>query len=122
LILGLVSCEQHVATRNLDVVNRLQKAVQEGERREVSIKEVESILGQPAESRREKRPREVTVHDDVVLNIYNVDGRKMLATFVDGRLTGPVVPLDASAAPSAVAPDPVPRAAAPLPPSGKLNP
>jgi hypothetical protein len=95
--MAVVACEQQVAQRQVDVIHRAVDSAKSGERGEVSLKEVESIMGQPAESHREKRPRQVTVHEEVVRNIYRVDGKKMTATFVDGRLTGPLQAVDVAA-------------------------
>lgn len=81
LVLGLSACGPRVANRNIDALN-----AQIDSGRTLSIKEVESILGQP--TRQETRHIEQqTVRDlPVVRYAYVQDGQEVELHFIDGKL------------------------------------
>ncbi|MEI8342135.1 MAG: hypothetical protein WCH43_11470 [Verrucomicrobiota bacterium] len=72
----LAGCEQHISEANLKQI-----------RPEMSPKEVESIMGQPA--RIEKFQMEVQTHKPVLDGVryyYEKDGKTIALHFVDGKL------------------------------------
>ena len=81
LILGLSACGPRVTNRNIDALN-----AQIDSGRTLSIKEVESILGQP--TRKEARHIEQqTVRElPLVRYAYAQDGQEVELHFIDGKL------------------------------------
>ena len=91
-MLVLTGCERRISSANIEVANRQQEIaatrtshsaqVQEG----LSLKEVESILGQPARVEKEKRPILVQKNLEVTRWYYQQDGKTIELLFVDGNL------------------------------------
>jgi hypothetical protein len=89
-------CERRLSSANIEVANRQQEIaakrtsrsaqVKEG----LALKEVESILGQPARVETEKRPILVQKNLEVTHWYYEQDGRTVELVFVDGNLQGKI--------------------------------
>jgi len=91
-MLVLTGCERRISAANIEVANRQQELaakrlsrsaqVKEG----LTLKEVESILGQPARVDAEKRPILVQKNLELTRWYYEQDGRTIELLFVDGNL------------------------------------
>src|SRR5882672_2338674 len=100
LILVMTGCERHISSVNIDAANRLQenaakkasRLAQAGEG--LTLKEVESILGQPARVETEKRPILVQKNLEVTHWYYEQDGKTVELVFVDGNLQGTIPTFD----------------------------
>ena len=113
-MLVFTGCERRLSSANIEVANRQQEIaakrtsrnaqVKEG----LALKEVESILGQPARVETEKRPILVQKNLEVTRWFYEQDGKTLELVFVDGNLQGKIPSLDTSgsqiATPNVVAP------------------
>ena len=113
-MLVFTGCERRLSSANIEVANRQQEIaakrtsrnaqVKEG----LALKEVESILGQPARVETEKRPILVQKNLEVTRWFYEQDGKTLELVFVDGNLQGKIPSLDESgsqiATPKVVAP------------------
>ncbi len=96
LTLVFTGCEQRVSPENVDVVNRQQDVarkktskiaqVSEG----LSMKEVESILGEPKATKQGKISREVVRDFNLTTWVYEQDGKQVELSFIDGKLQGRV--------------------------------
>ena len=96
LTLVFTGCEQRVAPGNVDVVNRQQESaskktskiaqVTEG----LSMKEVESILGQPKTTKQGKISKEILRDFNLTTWTYEQDGQQVELSFIDGKLQGRV--------------------------------
>ncbi len=94
--LVFTGCEQRVSPDNLDVVNRQQDVarkktskiaqVTEG----LSMKEVESILGEPKATKQGRVSKEVVRDFNLTTWIYEQDGQQVELSFIDGKLQGRV--------------------------------
>ncbi|MEP6673328.1 MAG: hypothetical protein ABJF10_29525 [Chthoniobacter sp.] len=86
LVLGLSACGPRLADRNIDAVNRLYEQAEKSGK-EVTIKEVESVLGQP--TRMETYPIEMqrTRELPIVRYYYQENGRTIVLHFVDNKLS-----------------------------------
>ncbi len=92
LLLVFTGCEQRVSPGNIEVVNRQQDAarkktskvaeVTEG----LSMKEVESILGQPKTVKQGKITKEVMRDFNLTTWFYEQDGQQVELSFIDGKL------------------------------------
>ena len=99
----LTGCERRLSSANIEIANRQQEIaakrtsrnaqVKEG----LALKEVESILGQPARVETEKRPILVQKNIEVTRWFYEQDGKTIELVFVDGNLQGKIPSLDAPA-------------------------
>ena len=99
-MLVFTGCERRLSSANIEVANRQQEIaakrtsrnaqVKEG----LALKEVESILGQPARVETEKRPILVQKNLEVTRWFYEQDGRTLELVFVDGNLQGKIPSLD----------------------------
>ena len=110
----LTGCERRLSSANIEIANKQQEIaakrtsrnaqVKEG----LALKEVESILGQPARVETEKRPILVQKHLEVTRWFYEQDGKTIELVFVDGNLQGKIPSLDTPgsqiATPNVVAP------------------
>ena len=91
-LLALTGCERRISSANIDVANRQQEiAAKRGSRspqvREgLTLKEVESILGQPVRVESEKRPILVQKNLELTHWFYEQDGKTIELFFVDGNL------------------------------------
>ena len=113
-MLVFTGCERRLSSANIEVANRQQEIaakrtsrnaqVKEG----LALKEVESILGQPARVETEKRPILVQKNLEVTRWFYEQDGKTLELVFVDGNLQGKIPSLDTPgsqiATPNVVAP------------------
>jgi len=91
-MLVFTGCERRISSANIDVANRHQEIaanrvsrsaqVKEG----LTLKEVESILGQPARVEVEKRPILVQKNLELTRWQYDQDGKTIELLFVDGNL------------------------------------
>ena len=113
-MLVFTGCERRLSSANIEVANRQQEIaakrtsrnaqVKEG----LALKEVESILGQPARVETEKRPILVQKNLEVTRWFYEQDGKTLELVFVDGNLQGKipslVEPGSQIATPNVVAP------------------
>ena len=113
-MLVFTGCERRLSSANIEVANRQQEIaakrtsrnaqVKEG----LALKEVESILGQPARVETEKRPILVQKNLEVTRWFYEQDGKTLELVFVDGNLQGKIPSLDEPgsqiATPNVVAP------------------
>ena len=88
----LTGCERRISSANIEVANRQQEiAAKRGNRspqvREgLTLKEVESILGQPVRVESEKRPILVQKNLELTHWYYEQDGKTIELLFVDGNL------------------------------------
>ena len=110
----LTGCERRLSSANIEIANKQQEIaakrtsrnaqVKEG----LALKEVESILGQPARVEVEKRPILVQKNIEVTRWFYEQDGKTIELVFVDGNLQGKIPPLGTQGAevatPNVVAP------------------
>ena len=113
-MLVFTGCERRLSSANIEIANKQQEIaakrtsrnaqVKEG----LALKEVESILGQPARVEVEKRPILVQKQLEVTRWFYEQDGKTIELVFVDGNLQGKIPPLGTQgsevATPNAVAP------------------
>ena len=113
-MLVFTGCERKLSSANIEIANKQQEIaakrtsrnaqVKEG----LALKEVESILGQPARVEVEKRPILVQKQLEVTRWFYEQDGKTIELVFVDGNLQGKIPPLDTPgsqiATPNEVAP------------------
>jgi hypothetical protein len=91
-MLVFTGCERRLSSANIEVANRQQEIaatrttrsaqVKEG----LTLKEVESILGQPARAETEKRPILVQKNLELTRWFYEQDGKTIELLFVDGNL------------------------------------
>ena len=96
----LTGCERRLSSANIEIANKQQEIaakrtsrnaqVKEG----LALKEVESILGQPARVELEKRPILVQKQLEVTRWFYEQDGKTLELVFVDGNLQGKIPSLD----------------------------
>ena len=114
-MLVFTGCERRLSSANIEVANKQQEIavkrtsrnaqVKEG----LALKEVESILGQPARVETEKRPILVQKNLEVTHWYYEQDGKTLELVFVDGNLQGQIPQIDNApgtqiATPNVVAP------------------
>jgi hypothetical protein len=92
-LICLCACEKHVhlETAHLDAVRRMQAAAK-AEQRELTAKEVESVLGQPEEKRpfTFQAPPKPSADVPGSLWVYRQDGKEIVLRFVEGRLSNQV--------------------------------
>ena len=98
--LVFTGCERRLSSANIEIANKQQEIaakrtsrnaqVKEG----LALKEVESILGQPARVETEKRPILVQKNLEVTRWYYEQDGKTLELVFVDGNLQGRVPSLE----------------------------
>lgn len=81
LILGLSACGPRVTNRNIDALNAQIDAG-----RTLSIKEVESILGQPTRQETRHIEQQTVRELPLVRYSYVQDGREVELHFIDGKL------------------------------------
>ncbi|MEQ1854550.1 MAG: hypothetical protein ABMA01_23520 [Chthoniobacteraceae bacterium] len=91
-MLVFTGCERRISSANIEVANKHQEIaanrasrsaqVKEG----LTLKEVESILGQPARVEMEKRPILVQKNLELTRWYYEQDGQTIELLFVDGNL------------------------------------
>ena len=114
-MLVFTGCERRLSSANIEVANKQQEIAANRTRRSaqvkegLALKEVESILGQPARVETEKRPILVQKHLDVTHWYYEQDGKTVELVFVDGNLQGTIptfeqVPTLPAAPPKVIAP------------------
>ena len=99
-MLVFTGCERRLSSANIEIANRQQEIaakrtsrnaqVKEG----LALKEVESILGQPARVETEKRPILVQRNLEVTHWYYEQDGKTVELVFVDGNLQGTIPTFD----------------------------
>jgi hypothetical protein len=99
-MLVFTGCERRLSSANIEIANRQQEIaakrtsrnaqVKEG----LALKEVESILGQPARVETEKRPILVQKNLEVTHWYYEQDGKTVELVFVDGNLQGTIPTFD----------------------------
>ena len=113
-MLVLTGCERRLSSANIEIANKQQEIaakrtsrnaqVKEG----LALKEVESILGQPARVETEKQSIFVQKSLEVTRWYYEQDGKTIELVFVDGNLQGKIPSLDTPssqiATPKVVAP------------------
>jgi hypothetical protein len=95
-MLVFTGCERRLSSANIEIANKQQEIaakrtsrnaqVKEG----LALKEVESILGQPARVETEKRPILVPKNLEVTHWYYEQDGKTVELVFVDGNLQGTI--------------------------------
>ena len=95
-MLVFTGCERRLSSANIEIANRQQEIaakrtsrnaqVKEG----LALKEVESLLGQPARVETEKRPILVQKNIEVTHWYYEQDGKTVELVFVDGNLQGKI--------------------------------
>jgi hypothetical protein len=91
-MLVLTGCERRISSGNIEVLNRQQEIAATRTRRSaqvkegLSLKEVESILGQPARVETEKRPILVQKNLELTRWYYRQGGETIELFFVDGNL------------------------------------
>ena len=99
-MLVFTGCERRLSSANIEIANKQQEIaakrtsknaqVKEG----LALKEVESILGQPARVETEKRPILVQKNLEVTRWFYEQDGKTVELVFVDGNLQGSIPTFD----------------------------
>lgn len=98
LLALLPGCGPRITDANIGVVNRQREAL-EKVGKGISPKEVESILGQPANIETTKLPLETQKKEvDVVRYYYEQDGETVVLHFVDNKLVSDVTPFPKPAA------------------------
>ena len=95
-MLVFTGCERRLSSANIEIANKQQEIaakrtsrnaqVKEG----LALKEVESILGQPARVETEKRSILVQKNLEVTHWYYEQDGKTVELVFVDGNLQGKI--------------------------------
>jgi len=92
---GFAACGPRLADRNIDAVNKLYEQAEKSGK-SVSIKEVESVLGQP--TRTEPFPIEMQTTKELpgMRYYYQQGGRTVELHFVDNKLIRPVDHFDAA--------------------------
>jgi len=114
-ILVMTGCDRHLSSANIDVANRQQeiaakRASRSGQASEgLTLKEVESILGQPVRVETEKRPILVQKNLELTRWYYEQDGNTIELLFMDGNLQSKIphfgeIPEPANLPPKIVAP------------------
>ena len=97
----LTGCERRLSSANIEIANKQQEIAAKRTSRNahvtegLALKEVESILGQPARVEMEKRPILVQKHLEVTRWFYEQDGKTIELVFVDGNLQGKIPQLGA---------------------------
>jgi hypothetical protein len=87
-----IGCGPRLTDANVAVVNRQREAL-ERVGKGISPKEVESILGQPAQMEATKLPLETQKKEvEVVRYFYTQDGETMVLHFVDNKLVSEATP------------------------------
>ena len=85
LVLGLAACGPRLADRNIDAVNRLyEKAQKNG--KDVTLKEVEAVLGQPTRIENFPMERQRTEELPGVRYFYRQGNDTIVLHFVDNKL------------------------------------
>jgi hypothetical protein len=98
LAAAFAGCGPRITEANVAVVNRQREAL-ERVGKGISPKEVESILGQPAEVETAKLPLETQKKEvEVVRYFYEQDGERVVLHFVDNKLVSDVPPFGRPAA------------------------
>ena len=91
-MLVLTGCERRISSANIEVANRQQEIAAKRANRSaqvkegLTLKEVESILGQPMRVETEKRPILVQKNLELTRWYYDQDGKTIELLFVDGNL------------------------------------
>jgi hypothetical protein len=85
LIFGLAACGPRVTNRNIDALNAQFEAA-EASRRSLSIKEVESILGQPTRQESFSVSMQTTKELPGVRYYYEENGNTVELHFIDNKL------------------------------------
>lgn len=85
LVPGFTSCEPQVANRNIEAINRLYETA-ERSGKSVSIKEVESVLGQPLKSEAFPIEMKTTKELPVVRYYYRQGGQTVELHFIENKL------------------------------------
>ena len=91
-ILVMTGCNRHLSSANIDAANRQQESAAKRASRSnqasegLTLKEVESILGQPVRVETEKRPILVQKNLELTRWYYEQDGKTIELLFVDGNL------------------------------------
>jgi hypothetical protein len=99
-MLVFAGCERRLSSANIEVANRQQEITMKRASRSAQVKEglamkeIESILGQPARMETEKRPILVQKTLEVTRWFYEQDGKTIELVFLDGNLQGQIPSLD----------------------------
>lgn len=83
--LGLSACGPRVADRNIDALNRLYDNAERAGR-DLTIKEVESVLGQPKEAKPFRIEMQTTKELPGMRYYYEQDGQTVELHFIDNKL------------------------------------
>ena len=86
LAFGFAACGPKVADRNIDALNKLQKNAEDN-KRSLSMKEVEAVLGPPAHTKSFTIPRQITEEMPVVVYYYKENGQTIELHFVGNKLS-----------------------------------
>jgi hypothetical protein len=95
-MLVITGCERRLSSANIEIANKQQEIAAKRTSRNaqvnegLALKEVESILGQPARVETEKRPILVQKNLEVTHWYYEQDGKTVELVFVDGNLQGTI--------------------------------
>lgn len=84
-VFGLTGCRPHVANRNIDALNSLYENAEKNGK-SVSIKEVESVLGQPLKIESFPIEMKTTKELPVVRYYYKQDGHMVELHFIENKL------------------------------------
>ncbi len=85
LAFGSAGCRPHVANRNIDALNHLYETAEKSGK-SVSIKEVESMLGQPMKVESFPIEMKTTKELPVVRYYYQQDGQMVELHFIENKL------------------------------------
>lgn len=92
---AFAGCGPRITNANIDVVNKEFQAAEKAGKGGVSLKEVESILGQPTHIETTTLPLESQKKEvEVVRYYYQQDGQTVELHFFNNRLIGRVAHLD----------------------------
>ena len=109
-MLVMTGCERRISSANIEVANRQQdiaakRASRSAQVKEgLTLKEVESILGQPVRIETEKRPILVQKNLELTHWYFEQDGKTIELLFVDGNLQRKIPQFDEAPAPQNGAP------------------
>lgn len=92
LALGFAACGSKVADRNIDALNKIYKNAEDN-KKVLSIKEVEAVLGPPTHTRTFSITRQTTKEMPVVIYYYKdkENGQEIELHFVENRLSNKVL-------------------------------
>jgi hypothetical protein len=90
IAIGFSACGPKVADRNIDALNKIYKNAEDN-KKVLTIKEVEAVLGPPTRTRNFTIPRQTTKEMPVVVYYYKENGQEIELHFVENKLSNKVL-------------------------------